>query len=165
MNMKTKHKQMMIALVMVLIFGFSSIAFIASSLGGQSSTTGGEIQPLTSSIIEDEIDFATKNAYIQGGFTFLTYYSNGYDFQFDNFLNNLPQQTALPSGQTQLFIVKAEGSTNIQIESMTGFESLNDTDSEKVFEKLCGLLSFTPVECALMTLNETTSGIIEDVDI
>jgi len=152
--MKKKNKQIIAALAMVLIFGFSSIAFVAGSLTGVTQNSGAA--QLTSFVIDGEVDAATQAAYMEAGYTFLKYYGAGSDVLAENFINSLPSRLSTSDGQAQLFVINVQGDTqSVQIQSFSGFETANATDQNSVIESLCRLLTVTPIECSLRTLNET----------
>lgn len=156
--MKKSTKKTMTALIIILIFGFSSIAFVASSVfyGGGNSGSGGQSQefmPLDNFVIEGEIDSFTQDVYVQNGFTFLKVYHTG--DEDISFVDSLPQLMTTPTGETQLIVQKIPSSVaSASIINLQAFETLEEEEitQEAMFTALCKNLVFTPTDCLLLNI-------------
>lgn len=151
--MRKVTKQRLIVIVIILIFGLSSIAFVANSFANQS--TNQEVKPLTYFVIEGDLDQQTESAYYQGGFTFLKVYTS--DKALKDFVATLPNQMQTSAGQTQLIVQRYESNeTYIKITNIQANEELTENITQQIITKtLCDYLVVTPLECALMNANLT----------
>ncbi len=160
MSMKKSTKKLLMSLSIILIFGLSSIAFVATGLLGNSggNTQGQQIEQLTSPVVEGNVDPAVETAYIQHGFTWIKYYYKIQDPSFLSFLEGL-QQSFTTNNQVQVIIQKINSSyaneaSYIIVESQYGQDSFVP-DNNRTISALCKLLYVTPVECAVRNLNLT----------
>lgn len=145
---------MVAALVMAIIFGMSSIAFILSGFSGQ---TQQEFQPLDSNVVEGEIDQFTKDVYIQNRFTFVELIYEDRSF-LASYVDSLPARFPTPSGQQQIIVQKIKGSEDIvSISNFNGDFLVTTATPEKIEEKLCERLAVIPIECAFLVQNMTNT--------
>ncbi len=154
--MKKATKQKLVVLVIGIMFLSSSIAFIVNSAFTQPQQ---QIQqPLTSFVIDGDIDPAVENIYVQNGFTFLKYYYNSQDINTTIFIESLPQATTTNDNQIQLYVVKIPAEKEqIQISNFYGSEYLENITRDGIRKALCEKLVSTPAECGLFALRNSTS--------
>ncbi len=156
--MKKSTKKIIISIVIILVLGMSSIAFVATGLLGNTQQQQ-QSQQLTSPIVKGEVDAATETAYIQNGFTWVKYYYTEKDPSFTFFIESLPQAYPTASGQPQIIVQELNeqysNETNyVTITSLAGQESFS-ADPTKIVSSLCNLLTITPFECLINTNNNT----------
>lgn len=151
--MRKVTKQRLIVLVIVLIFGLSSIAFIANSF--TNNTQSNQVKPLTYFVIEGDIDQQTEAAYYNGGFTFMKVYTNNTEIR--DFVATLPNQFQTSSGQTQLIVQRYDSNESyIKITNTQTTEELAENiTQQEIIKTLCSTLLVTPLDCALMNANLT----------
>ncbi len=156
--MKKSTKKLMMALGIILIFGLSSISFVATSFfGGQQQQQ--QFQQLSSPIVDGEVDLLTENTYVENGFTWIKYYYTETDSEFMPFVESLPQAFPANPGQNQIIVQKINekylNETNyVVITSPAGQESFSP-DKNMTVNALCRLLTIAPLECALRNFNGT----------
>ncbi len=145
--------QRLMAIVIVLIFGASTIAFVANSFTNNNQNT--QIKPLEYFVIEGDVEQQTEALYLNNGFTFLKLYTNDKDLK--DFAAMLPNQFQTSSGQTQLIVQKYESNdTYAKIINAQTTEELTENLTKQSIEKtLCSSLLVTPLECALRNVNLT----------
>ena len=135
--MKKKTQNTIFAIVVIVIFVGSSVAFFATGTYGGGTQQGDDLEPLTSTVIEGEIDPRLETAYLQGGFTFLKYYSD--ERPLETYVDSLPETTQLAQNQRQMFVQKLNSTNERIIIRGPGGESLlageNLTES-RIFETL-----------------------------
>jgi len=151
--MKKKNKQRITVIIILVLFGISPIAFIGTGIygGGQQ-----QVKLLESFVNNGKINDLTKGAYIQGGYTFLTYDPDTVGFDLEQYMDSLPSQTQTIDGQTQLVVEKTLGSNErVTITNINVYEEIENVTREHVFESLCNSLLITPLECGLNSLNIT----------
>jgi hypothetical protein len=153
--MKKSTKKIVMSLFIILIFGLSSIAYVATSFFGPKENT--QQNSVQSYFIDGNIDIQTENTYVQNGYTWIKFYSNGNDNEFLAFVKNLPNTYTIPSGQHQIIVQKMStqvDETYILIESLQGQERVGP-EANSTVDALCKLLTIPPVECALKSINTT----------
>lgn len=153
--MKKSTKKTIAALVIILIFGMSSIAFIVTSAfpGGEQE----QFQPLTNFVVEGDIDPAYEATYVQNGFTWMKFYYEEADPIFLSFIDSLPATYVTGFGQQQLVVQKinsayGNSSQYAAISSLQGLEEIENPDEVKLTESLCRLLVVTPSECGFLAI-------------
>lgn len=147
----------------ILIFGFSSIAFYASSVV---SPQEGELKPLTSTVVEGDVDYRLEGAYVNAGFTWVRYYDENMDSDplFVSYLDSLPQAMSTPNGQAQIIVQKLRQrylneSRYFIASNQRGQRTLSGPDETSVFNALCEILTVTPLECTISSIfNQNTTG-------
>lgn len=72
--MKKSTKKIVMSLFIILIFGLSSIAYVATSFFGPKENT--QQNSVQSYFIDGNIDIQTENTYVQNGYTWIKFYSN-----------------------------------------------------------------------------------------
>jgi len=152
--MKKSTKKLIMALAIILIFGLSSIAFIATGILGQPLQD--QIKPFESNIVDGPISIATENAYIQGQFTFLRFHYKEKDILY-NYTEQLPDIMATPGGEKQLVVNRlAANKTQVEIINLNGNFEVLDITQQGLFDALCERVLYTPTDCLLA--NVTQSG-------
>ena len=153
--MKKSTKKTIMALVIILIFGMSSAAFVVSSFGGNLSQQQNQLKPLDKYVVDGPIDQQLENKYIQGGVTFLKLYKNEHvDSSVISFVNQAPETFLTPSGQVQLIVIKINATENYaNIINLNGENRVDDLSQDKMFDELCKALLSPPTECSIRALN------------
>ncbi len=154
LSMKKSTKKTIMALSIIVIFGMSSAAFVASSFGGNLDQQS-ELKPLDRYVVDGPIDIRLENTYIQGGVTFLKIYKND---QIENsviyFADQAPETFLTPSGQVQLIVLKINSTENYaSIVNINGETRIDDISQDSIFDALCTYLLAPPTECAIRSLN------------
>lgn len=149
MNRATKKRLM--ALIIVLTFGLSSVAFVVSGITGSLINTQ-QFKPLEGYVLEGEINPYVESQYIQNGYTFLKYY---YTSEVPEYINAMPTSFPTNDGQIQLIVVKIKSSEDfVTISSINGAKEIKNITQETIINDLCNSLLVTPVECSLMLLQQ-----------
>jgi hypothetical protein len=151
--MKKATKNRLMALSILVIFGFSSIAYVASSFTG----TQTEAKRLTSYVINGEIDQTTEASYAQNGYTFLKlYYNSTIDSAIVDYLEQAPDMFITVSNEKQLYVQKIPAETNyIRITNLNVDTQITNITQDAIYTDLCNYLMVLPTECALIGLNFT----------
>src|SRR3989338_5629545 len=105
MPMKKSTKKILMALGIILIFGMSSIAFVATGLLGGTQNTN-QFTPLESPVVEGELDPIYESTYVGNGFTWVKFYYTYATQEFLSFMDSFPQSFATPTGQFQIIVQK-----------------------------------------------------------
>lgn len=155
--MKKSTQKTAMALFIVFIFGFSSIAFFVTSFGGQAQTQH-QFTPLSSPVVDGPLDPVYKGTYIGASYTWLEYYYTVPNQDFVSFLDSLPGTFTSPNGQPQMIVQKLNDqylnySSYLIITSPAGEDKFSEEDPNKVFDSLCRLLAFKPLECGFSVPN------------
>src|SRR3989344_5289494 len=149
--MKKDTKKRLGALIVILIFGMSSLAFIIIGIGGQgsgSNTNNNEQlqDDLQDYIVEYELDSATRQQIISAGFTLVTYYYTEEKIIVDLY----PKKYSLNTGQPQIIVEKIKSDKDsMTISSSQNTETIDNLTDENIFNVLCRTLSVTPLDCVL----------------
>jgi hypothetical protein len=158
--MKKSTKKLLMSLSIILIFGLSSIAFVATGIFGANPEQNQpkQVKP----VFEGEVDQQTENAYIQKGFTWLKYYYTGFDLELSTYIDSLPQIFQTPNGQTQMIVQKLDkaylNETNyIIVESLAGSDEF-PASINNITDTLCRLLTITPAECMIRGIQQITQN-------
>ncbi len=147
--MKKSTKKTLMALAIILIFGISTIAFVATGIFNGAGNQQSQITPLEGYVIDGTINPNTEQAYIQGQFTFLRFYYKEKDALYD-YVSQLPDITALPNGQPQLMVNRLEtNETRAEIINLNGNVEIENLTDSGLFSALCQNLLFTPTDCLL----------------
>lgn len=154
--MKKSTKKLIISLIIIIIMGLSSIAYVATGIfGSENQQKSGE---LTSAIVKGEVASGTESTYVQRGYTWIKYYPNNADENFTAFIESLPQVYFTASGQIQIIVQElsdVNSSDTVVISSLNGQQSLSD--KANITQSLCTLLYSPPIEC-LLSNNSTNSN-------
>jgi hypothetical protein len=152
--MKKSTKKTLAALVIILIFGFSSIAFIVSELAGNPQS--GQLKPLNSTVVDGPVDPSLESAYIQNQYTFLKYYYSEKDYLYE-YVAQLPEIMSLPDGNVQLLVVRLHvndtNETRAEIINLNGDNQVADLSEAGLADALCQQLMFAPTDCLLQNLS------------
>ncbi len=152
--MKKSTKKPLMALAIILIFGLSSIAFIATGIFGQQPQE--QFKPLEGNVVDDPIDPATENTYIQGQFTFLRFRYKDKDAMY-SYVEQLPDIMATPGGEKQLVVNRlAANETQAEIINLNGNYEVTNITQQGLFDALCEHVLYTPTDCLLA--NMTAQG-------
>ena len=157
--MKKATKRMLVAIVIILIFGLSSVAFVVGGITGGHLGGGqqDELQPLTEFVVNGEIDPRLESAYIQGGFTVLKLF---YTQAIPAYTQQLPSMFVTNDNQIQLIVENIPSDREYAtILNANGVVDLNNTSEESVYDALCSNVLFPPAECVLISGNDTLSGL------
>jgi len=155
-QMRKSTTQKIAALTIVLIFGMSSIAFFFSGFFPQANQQN-DLKPLSSFIVEGEVDQRLEDAYYKGGFTWMKFYYADANDPLHAVVDQLPELFQAPGRQTQLVVQKLQGNeTYIYLYSVNGQEELSDPTEDSIINALCNILTVPPPDCAF--LNQTSSG-------
>jgi hypothetical protein len=160
--MKKSTKKTIMALSIVLIFGLSSIAFFFTGITGYGAQQQSqEFKPLTTNVVEGKLDPLYKETYVNNGYTWVEFYYGDKQNIFMSFMDSLPSSFTTPTGQPQIVVQKfnetyANESIYFIMTSNYGVEKFSGDEADKMFDVLCRLLTFTPIECSFNNL--TASG-------
>lgn len=138
------------AVSVLLILSMSSIAYVFYNLTGQTAQAA---KPLTSYVVEGEIDPQVESAYIQNGWTFMKVYSNGLPDDITSFVDQAPSTFTTSNGQTQLVVQKLNGTGYAVITNLNGENTIYNMTIDDLYLGLCNNLMALPTECALIGLN------------
>ena len=154
--MKKQTKQRIAALVIVVIFGMSSIAFVVGSLAGTPQQD--EIKPLENFVVEGPVDQRVEDAYYKGGFTWMKfYYIDKNDLLYLS-VDQFPELFQAPNNQKQLIVQKLESNeSSAYIYSVNGQEELSQPTEEQLIESVCRVLSAPPPDCAFLNQTKTNN--------
>lgn len=152
---------MIIVTIIILIFGMSSIAFVATNLTGGHQQR--QFQQLANSVVAGELDPIYESTYVQNGFTWLKFYYTSSGPMFLSFVDSLPSTYTTNSGQIQLIVQKlnygyAGNQQYVIISSPQGVREIDAPDETKIVNALCELLTVTPAEC-IFAFNITGSNV------
>lgn len=151
--MKKSTKKTLAALVIILIFAMSSVAFVIGGLQIGTPSQGGQVQPLTSYVVDTPIAANVETAYIQNHYTFLIFYYANKDQLYD-YVASLPSAMTVPTGETQLFVNRLQANeTRANIVNLNGNFPVTDITQQGIFNELCKELLFTPTNCLLANLS------------
>jgi hypothetical protein len=156
LKMRKSTKKTIMALVIVLLFGMSSIAYVVLSISNPARPEEG-FKPLEKYVIDYELNRITENEYINRGFTiFRFYYSDKTDASLVSYVDQLPNILKTDSNQIQLIVQKLpSNNTYADIVNYYVQEELENLTEESIFDSLCANLLSSPLECSLKTLNIT----------
>ncbi|MEM7819543.1 MAG: hypothetical protein QXD48_01805 [Candidatus Aenigmatarchaeota archaeon] len=148
--MKKTTKKKLMVITIILIFGMSTIAFVATNI-----MIPTEIKKLENPIIVGEIDTNTEYHYIQNGYTFFRFY---YENEIPSYIDDLPYIFVTNINQIQLFVLKIPANeTYIKIRNLNGEIEIFNITMEDIYDALCETLIVTPSECGLrQMINRTT---------
>lgn len=159
--MRKSTKKLLMALAIILIFGLSTIAFVATGLFGTPQQS--QLQPLEGYVIDRPIDPQLEAVYVQNQFTFLRFYYREKDALY-NYVAQLPDLMPHPGGYVQLIVNRLEaGEPRAEIVNLGGSTDVADLTEEGIFSALCGALIYTPTDCLLLNItapqqNATTAA-------
>lgn len=142
------------AISVLLIMSLSSIAYVFYDVIGQPTT---EIKPLTTYVVEGDINPQLESLYIQSGWTLLKVYDNGSIApDVRAFIDQTPASFTTNQGQSQMIVQKYNGSRTYAVISNQNTDyTINDVTIENLNNELCNSLVVLPTECALRGLNLT----------
>lgn len=144
--MKKSTANKLFVVFVILIFGMSSIAYVITSFGSEPEEG---FQPLKNYVVDGEVDPVTKDAYIQNGYTFLTFHYA--DDELTSYIDGLPDSTRTNTGNMQLVVEKIEDEeTYVLIYNLNGERDIRNLTQDNIFSTLCEILTMTPPECALL---------------
>ena len=147
--MKKDTKKRLAALIVILIFGMSSLAFIITGISGQNNQPSDtKLQDdLQDYIVEYELDSATRQQIISAGFTLVTYYYTEEKIIVDLY----PTKYALNTGQPQIIVEKVKSDKDsMTISSSQNTETLENLEDQSIFSVLCKTLIVTPLDCVFI---------------
>jgi len=147
---------MVMALVIVLIFGMSSLAFVATNTFSSSEQ---QQTALNNFVIDGDINQSIEYPYISKGYTFLRFYYTE-DSQFISYMDQVPDAYLTSTNQKQVFVLKISANeTYIKISNLNGEKEIYNLTYDKIFDGLCEQLVVTPSECGLrnLLLNQTNT--------
>lgn len=149
--MKKSTQKMMMALSIVFIFALSSIAFVFSGFPAQQQ----QLEPLSSFVVDGEIDPRLEDAYVQNGFTFLKlYYSNETGREITSLVESAPNSFSTPDGQRQLISQKISSQASyVKILNLNGEYDIFNLTPDGIIGAVCERLVVQSTECALISLN------------
>jgi len=140
-------------LLVATIFFMSTIAYVITSAINPPE----EKEELKEFVIEGELDPATEDEYLRGGFTSMKFYYSNQDLIF--YVDNLPDYLKTNRNQPQLIVQKIPSNeTFAVITGPYGEEELRNVTQNSIFNALCDILLDTPVECGYEELNITTTA-------
>ncbi len=149
--MKKSTKKVLASIIIIAIFGMSSIAYVTLGIFG--------VQPqqtklLKSNVIDEPVSQDTENFYIQNQYTFLNFYYTQPDALYD-YVSSLPDMMTLPTGEVQLFVVRAQANeTSALVANLKGGVDVTDLSQQGIFNALCENLMFTPTDCLLSGIQQ-----------
>lgn len=152
--MKKSTKKAVMALIIVLIFGLSSVAFFFTGLTGfQNNQNQNQFTPLTNSIVKGPLPAIYKQTYVQSGWTWIEVYAAEPNTFVDQYIEPLPTTFVTPSGQPQIIVQEFNQTYNNEtlytiMTSSAAEQSFSGADAEKLFSGLCTVLTYQPVECS-----------------
>ncbi len=149
--MRQPTKQKLIVVFIVLTFGMSTLAYIITSFtGGVPAQT--EFKPLENFVVDGAINDVTENAYVQAGFTSMRFYYN--TDALLSFIEQLPYMTRTNTDQQQLIVQKIPANeTYVSIITANDAEEIRNVSRERIFTKLCEILTVTPLDCIALNIN------------
>ena len=149
--MKKQTRQRLMAVSILLLLSLSSIAFVFSAVTQPQQ----QISPLTSYVVEGDIDPQLETLYIQNGWTFLKVYNNGtLGPDVVSFINQAPTAFATSQGQPQMVVQKLNNPRNYAvITNLNGETAINNVTIDDLYTGLCNNLMALPAECVLIGLN------------
>jgi hypothetical protein len=154
--MKKKNKQIIMVLFIVIIFGLSSVAFVANNVFGP---TEQQIIKLDKYIIDGDINETLTYQYINNGYTFLRFYYKEND-PFIQYIEQIPESYKTSVDQIQIFVLKIPANeTYMKITNLNGVNEIHNLTYEKIFDALCEYLVITTTECGFknIMLNQTNA--------
>ena len=161
--MKKSTKKTIASLIIILIFGMSTIAFVATGIFGAQN---GQQKLLDKNVIDGPIDPNLEGFYIQNQYTFLKYYYREKDAIYD-YVSQLPETMTLPTGEIQLFVERIESNeSSATILNLKGSSDVANLTQQDIFNALCENLLFTPTDCLLQGIwqpEENLSQISETI--
>lgn len=162
--MKKETKRQIIVLIIVLIFFSSTIAYVAINAFVPVEQ---ERQELNEFIIQGELGQDIETDYLRRGFTILKFYYSSKDEKTEAFLNQV-QDSFKVQDQVQLIIQLINHSYERDNRTFGNFMVITSANAERelvnatlndIFDALCDVLLFPPVECGLRAIpKENTTG-------
>ncbi len=157
--MRKQTKQRIAALVIVVIFGMSSIAFVFGFLGGTPQQD--EIKPLEKFVFEGQVDPRVEDAYYRGGFTWMRFYYVDKNEVLYSSIDQFPDLFKAPNGQQQMIIQKLESNESfVYVYSVNGQEELTAPTEDQIIESVCRVLVLPPPDCAFLNQTKTNNNTI-----
>ena len=149
--MKKDTRQKMMAVSILLIMSLSSIAYVFYDIIGQPQQS----KPLTSYVVDGEIDQQVEAVYVQNGWTFLKVYNNGTLGQdITSFIDGAPQTFTTSQDQTQLVVQKINSTRSYAvISNINGESTVYNMTVNDLYLGLCNNLVILPTACVLVGLN------------
>lgn len=159
--MKKQTKQRIAALVIVIIFGMSSIAFVFGFLSGTPQQQNSDLKPLEKFIVEGPVDPRLEEAYYKGGFSWMKfYYTDKTDLLYSS-VDQFPDIFKAPNGQQQLIIQKLESNESyVYVYSVNGQEEITAPTEEQLLESVCRILVLPPPDCVFLNQTKTNSNTV-----
>ena len=147
--MKKSTKKTLASLIIILIFGMSSIAYVISTIDSSGQQ---QAQTLNSTVVEGRISDDLVSSYIQNTpVTFMMFYYSQKGDLYD-YVAQLPDLMSY-GGQPQLVVARIPSNeTQVQILNHNGEVDVTDLTQSGIYDALCQNLLYTPVDCLLQNL-------------
>jgi hypothetical protein len=151
---KKQTKKTIMSLAIIITFALSSIAFVFSGFLSPQQQTD-QMKPLTSFVVNGDINPQLEQRYLSAGYTFLKFYYNStIDPSLVAFVEQAPDTFKTNDGQIQLIVQKYEANENYaSIFNINGQNDYYNITHDEVFQGICTQLLATSYECALINLN------------
>ncbi len=154
--MKKSTTQKIAVIMIIFLFGMSSIAFIITGLFG-TTENGQKPKILDSFVVDGELDSITESDYYRKGFTIMKFYYS--ENSIIDYVNQLPEMTQAPNGAYQLIVEKIPAdSTYAILAGPYGDEEIKNVTIQAIQDSLCSMLYYPPIECALMSLQSNATA-------
>ena len=155
--MKKSTQKNIFLLFMGLVLVISTVGIIVLNQPVSQQQQGQELKPLSSFLVEGEIDPQVEQVYRSAGFTFLKYYYVDFNHTLDQYLSSLPDSTRTTGNEIQLVVqkIQSERKRVIIIGPYGQYVLENNTETE-IFSTLCQTLAIVPPECGLSLFNNQT---------
>ncbi len=154
--MRKATKQKIAVLMIIFLFGMSSIAYIITGLFG----TREDVQKpktLDSFVVDSELDSITESDYYRKGFTIMKFYYS--ENSLIDYVGQMPEMTRAPNGAYQLIVEKIPAdSTYVKLSGPNGDEEIKNVSSQAIQDSLCSMLYYPPIECALLNMQKNATA-------
>lgn len=147
------RKELKVRLISLFVAGIMAISVI----GGvffyiDSPGSRNQAEQITGYVVKGNVSESLRQQYIARGLTFIEVHYDSFTEKHLRDIESLPTQLTTPGGSVQAIVVEIESSDpKIIVESLNGIEEVSFDDPE-MFEKLCRILYYPPVECIAANL-------------
>ena len=143
------------SLAIILTFALSSIAFVFSGVLNPNAQQTQQVKPLTSYVVNGDINSQLEQNYLNAGFTFLKFYYNStINPNLVAFVEQVPDTFKTNDGQIQMIVQKYPAQENYaSIVNINGQNDYYNLTYDGLFQGICTQILATSSECALLNLN------------
>jgi len=146
--MRSESKKKAMVFIIILIFSFSSLAYVVNFFRGEGTEKKTYIPE--NFILDGELQDDLLYQYIKNGYTSVKLFYKNNNSDIFLYVEKLPNAYKIHDRYYQIILQKIPSNlTYVNITSIRGSVEIKNVTKENIFSSLCRLLVYPPVECGL----------------